>query len=255
MHHVVFAVARQRHDAMAQLFTDLGFGFETLELTELRLHVHLDWNPGIELISPIPGSTASVAAFVTEFLDSHGDGVHRGAPGSGSQGRRRGGRALRGHNPFPARLRGRDHPELTMPAVEESMRHSPAVCSTLRTVSEDVEFSGFTFPSGTFIFVNTFAANCDPAIYDDADRFDITRESPPAILTFGGGVHYCLGANLDEAGACRSAENPRTPDAEPPPRRTGTVEAAARHERADQPARRVRHLDDKRRVASTVECR
>jgi cytochrome P450 len=51
-----------------------------------------------------------------------------------------------------------------MPAVEESMRHSPAVCSTLRTVSEDVEFSGFTFPSGTFIFVNSFAANCDPAV-------------------------------------------------------------------------------------------
>ena len=76
------------------------------------------------------------------------------------------------------------------------MRHSPAVCSTLRTVSEDVEFSGFTFPGGTFIFVNSFAANCDPAIYDDPDRFDITRESLPAILTFGGGVHYCLDANL-----------------------------------------------------------
>ena len=54
LHHVVFAVAQQRHDAMAQLFTDLGFGFETLELTELRLHVHRDWNRGIELISPIP---------------------------------------------------------------------------------------------------------------------------------------------------------------------------------------------------------
>ena len=90
----------------------------------------------------------------------------------------------------------RDHPELAMPAVEESMRHSPAVCSTLRTVTDDVELNGYLFPGGTFIFVNTFAANRDPAVYDDADRFDITREAPPAILSFGGGVHYCLGANL-----------------------------------------------------------
>ncbi len=80
----------------------------------------------------------------------------------------------------------RDHPELAMPAAEESMRHSPAVCSTLRTVTEDVEISGYTFPAGTFIFVNTFAANCDSAVYDNPDRFDISREAPPAILTFGG---------------------------------------------------------------------
>jgi cytochrome P450 len=93
-----------------------------------------------------------------------------------------------------ARLR--DHPELAMSAVEESMRHSPAVCSTLRTVKEDVELSGYVVPSGTFIFVNSFAANCDPAVYPNPDQFDITREAPPAILTFGGGVHYCLGANL-----------------------------------------------------------
>lgn len=46
------------------------------------------------------------------------------------------------------------------------------------------------------MFVNTYAANRDPAVYDDAERFDIERDDAPAILTFGGGVHYCLGANL-----------------------------------------------------------
>lgn len=83
-----------------------------------------------------------------------------------------------------------------MRAVEESMRHSPAVCGTPRTVTEDVEFGGFALPAGTFVLVNTFAANRDPGVYDDADRFAITREGAPAILAFGGGVHYCLGANL-----------------------------------------------------------
>jgi cytochrome P450 len=90
----------------------------------------------------------------------------------------------------------RDHPELAMQAVEESMRHSPAACIVPRAATEDVEFGGYMFPAGTFVFANTFAANRDPAIYDDADRFDIARKDVPPILTFGGGAHYCLGANL-----------------------------------------------------------
>ena len=46
------------------------------------------------------------------------------------------------------------------------------------------------------MIANTAAANRDPAVYDHPDRLDITREAPPAMLTFGGGVHYCLGAHL-----------------------------------------------------------
>jgi cytochrome P450 len=90
----------------------------------------------------------------------------------------------------------RDQPELAMQAVEESMRHSPAACIVPRVATEDAEFGGYTFPAGTFVLVNTLAANRDPAIYADADRFDIARRDVPAILTFGGGAHYCLGANL-----------------------------------------------------------
>nr|ABP46751.1 cytochrome P450 [Mycolicibacterium gilvum PYR-GCK] len=90
----------------------------------------------------------------------------------------------------------RDHPELAMQAVEESMRHSPAASIVPRAATEDAEFGGYMFPAGTFILVNTFVANRDPAIYHDADRFDITRTDLPPILTFGGGAHYCLGANL-----------------------------------------------------------
>ncbi|MEZ0352075.1 cytochrome P450 [Mycobacterium sp. pR1184] len=90
----------------------------------------------------------------------------------------------------------RDHPELAMQAVEETMRHSPAACIVPRAAVDDVEFGGYMFPAGTFLLVNTLAANRDPAIYPDADRFDIARKDVPAILTFGGGAHYCLGANL-----------------------------------------------------------
>lgn len=76
LHHVVFAVAPQRWAATVSLFTDLGFTFDDAELTELGVRVHLDWARGIELITPIAGSTATVAAKVNDFLDRHGDGVY-----------------------------------------------------------------------------------------------------------------------------------------------------------------------------------
>jgi hypothetical protein len=144
----------------------------------------------------------------------------------------------------------RDRPELAMAAVEESMRHSPAVCSTLRTVNEDAELGGYTFPRGTFIFVNTFAANCDPAVYDDPDRLDITRDAPPAILTFGGGVHYCLGANLARLELAEALKilAVRIPN----PRRVGTLEAAAWHERPNEPEGGVRHPIRLRDVRTSV---
>jgi len=65
------------------------------------------------------------------------------------------------------------------------------------------------------------AANRDPAVYDDPDRLDITRDTPPAMLTFGGGVHYCLGAHLArlELAEALSVMTSRMPN----PRRTGPV--------------------------------
>jgi cytochrome P450 len=64
------------------------------------------------------------------------------------------------------------------------MRHSPIAGGTLRLVVEEAELGGYIFPAGTMVLVNTAAGN------------RITREGAPPILTFGGGVHYCLGANL-----------------------------------------------------------
>lgn len=90
----------------------------------------------------------------------------------------------------------KEQPELAMGTVEETMRYSPTVCRTIRRAVEDIELGGYIFPAGTMVLVNIAAANRDPAVYNDPDRFDITREAAPAILTFGVGAHYCLGVNL-----------------------------------------------------------
>ena len=89
-----------------------------------------------------------------------------------------------------------EHPELAPQAVEELIRHTPIVFSALRQATEDVELGDVRIPAGAFVIANTASANRDPAAYDDPDRLDITRDAPPAMLTFGGGVHYCLGAHL-----------------------------------------------------------
>jgi cytochrome P450 len=88
------------------------------------------------------------------------------------------------------------HPELAVNAVEETMRHSPIAWGTLRIALEDVELAGVIIPAGTLVVANTASANRDPAVYDNPDQLDITREGAPAMQTFGAGMHYCLGANL-----------------------------------------------------------
>jgi cytochrome P450 len=90
-------------------------------------------------------------------------------------------------------------PELAPQAVEELMRYNPVIFGTFRQSVEDVELDGVTVPAGTHLMVNTAAANRDPAAYDRPDRLDITREGPAGMLTFGGGIHYCLGAHLARA--------------------------------------------------------
>jgi cytochrome P450 len=90
-------------------------------------------------------------------------------------------------------------PELAPLAVCEVMRHSPIILGTHRTAVEDVDLAGVLIPAGTLIFACTAAANRDPSIYHDPDRFNITREAPEPMLTFGGGIHHCLGAHLAKA--------------------------------------------------------
>jgi cytochrome P450 len=92
-----------------------------------------------------------------------------------------------------------EQPERAPQAVEEVMRHSPIVLRTPRKAVDDVEVAGLVTPAGTLVGANLAAANRDPAVYDDPDRFDITRQGPAPMLTFGGGIHYCLGVHLAKA--------------------------------------------------------
>jgi 4-hydroxyphenylpyruvate dioxygenase-like putative hemolysin len=75
MNHVVFAVAAQRLEAATQLFVDLGFRFESFDLADVGLHVELDWNRGVEIVSPIVGG-ADEGNRVADFVAQHGDGVY-----------------------------------------------------------------------------------------------------------------------------------------------------------------------------------
>jgi cytochrome P450 len=93
-----------------------------------------------------------------------------------------------------------EDPTLAPNAVEETMRHLGTVRGTARVAAEDADHRGVTFPTGTLVMVSLAGANHDPEIWTDPHRFDITR--PPSgapQLTFGSGIHFCLGASLARA--------------------------------------------------------
>jgi cytochrome P450 len=93
-----------------------------------------------------------------------------------------------------------EQPDIAPRAVEECMRYFGAIRGTGRLASEDIEYRGIVFPAGTFIAPSTATANRDPAVFPDPEVFDISREpSGQPQLTFGSGIHYCLGAALARA--------------------------------------------------------
>ncbi len=79
--------------------------------------------------------------------------------------------------------------------IDETLRFEPTGHATARYVTEDVEYHGTTVPAGSAILLSLAAANRDPRRYTDPDVYDIHR-SDVQHLTFGYGLHYCLGANL-----------------------------------------------------------
>jgi len=98
-----------------------------------------------------------------------------------------------------------DHPEqrrelaadpgLIPNAIEELLRYEPPAQHIARYVARDVELDGQLVPEGSIMLLLAGSANRDDRHYPDGDRFDIHREAS-ATLSFGRGIHFCLGAAL-----------------------------------------------------------
>lgn len=86
-------------------------------------------------------------------------------------------------------------PSLIPGAVEELLRFDSSVQMTGRVTNTDVTVGGVTIPAGESIVMLLGAANRDPAQYADPDRLDVGRENVRP-MSFGGGIHHCLGAQL-----------------------------------------------------------
>ncbi len=97
-----------------------------------------------------------------------------------------------------ATLRAR--PELIESAVEECLRYSGPIIATVRVLHEAAKFGEFMIPRNSEVVAILAAGNRDPAVFEDPERFDVARYAPgrdtAAHLSFGGGVHFCLGAHL-----------------------------------------------------------
>jgi cytochrome P450 len=97
----------------------------------------------------------------------------------------------------PAQLEKlKNNPSLMPKAVAECIRYDGSVQMVTRVVSEDVEIAGVKLARDTALFASIGAANRDPARFDDPDTLDIERDDHGRLLSFGGGIHYCLGARL-----------------------------------------------------------
>ncbi len=91
----------------------------------------------------------------------------------------------------------REEPTVAVTAAEELMRYdSPAPIITPQQATEDMEIGGRQIRAGELIFPVLGAANRDPAQYQDPDVLDLRRSSAVTHLTFGSGIHFCIGAAL-----------------------------------------------------------
>ena len=92
-------------------------------------------------------------------------------------------------------------PDLIPSAVEEILRYRSAVQLSLnRLATEDVTYGGVTIPAGSMVVLSLAGANRDPALLEDGEAFDVSRDvGDNRHLSFGFGAHHCLGASLARA--------------------------------------------------------
>jgi cytochrome P450 len=87
-------------------------------------------------------------------------------------------------------------PELSANAVEEMLRYDSPVQLTIRFAAERTALADHTVERGDLVVALIGAMNRDPAVFADPGRFDVRRPNAREHLSFGAGIHYCLGAAL-----------------------------------------------------------
>jgi cytochrome P450 len=85
--------------------------------------------------------------------------------------------------------------DLVPQVIDEALRFEPTGHASARYVTQDIEYHGVTIPEGSAILLLMASANRDHRKYENPDVFDIHR-ADTSHITFGFGLHYCLGANL-----------------------------------------------------------
>jgi cytochrome P450 len=118
----------------------------------------------------------------------------------------------------------RDRPDRLPAAVEESLRLEPAAAVIDRYATAETELGGARIAAGDLVRISITAANRDPAVFDEPDRFEPQRENAGRHLAFAAGPHVCVGMHLArlEAHAAIAALLERLPnlrlrDGAPPP--------------------------------------
>jgi len=102
-------------------------------------------------------------------------------------------------------VRLRREPSLVRAAVEEFLRYDGSVQFTTRTALKDFSLDGEQFHCGDMMLLCLGSANRDPAVYETPDRLDVGRQRVQP-LTFGGGIHVCLGALHPTVSPCLSLQ-------------------------------------------------
>jgi len=108
--------------------------------------------------------------------------------------------ALVGHPDQLARLQA--HPEAWPNAVEETLRYDSVVQIGARVATQTLQIDGHTVQEGSAVFLLIGGANRDPAIFERPDEFDTTRVNARDHISFGTGIHVCLGAPLARMELC-----------------------------------------------------
>ncbi|MEL7156926.1 MAG: cytochrome P450 [Actinomycetota bacterium] len=90
----------------------------------------------------------------------------------------------------------RADPALIPNAIEEVLRYNSSQISWRRLTTRDTVVRGIEIPAGTAVFLNFASANRQADLFDDPDTFDIHRPNANRHISFGKGVHYCLGAKF-----------------------------------------------------------